>query len=391
MMEPLHLLSASSSPSFGGLERFQMEIARNLALRGHAVEIAAAPGSPFAAAGKVAGLPVHERRFHSYLSPLSAWRLARLMKSREIDVVHYRLSKNIWAMAPAARLAGLKGRVVHTLGMNPGGQLDNPVHRWLRNTLGAFVAPTPETATKAATVWGMEEDEVTVIPNFVTPAPFESVDLDRDAAALRASWGVPVESRLVGTLARLEPAKGIDTFVRAAIAVLQTASQQTAPQPDLRFIAGGPVKKEWESWLDDLKEPVASAGFTDRIIFPGHQDNVPAFMKSLDFFVLPSRKETFGIVLLEAMISGRAVLACGGPGPDYILDGGDAGLLVEPDDHDGMSQAMLTLLGNDEHRDRLALAGQARVRANFTDEVVLPAYEALFDRVRATNTISRKP
>jgi len=380
MMEPLHLLSASSSPSFGGLERFQMEIARSLALRGHTVEIAAAPGSPFAAAGKVADLPVHERRFHSYLSPLSAWRLARLMKSREIDVVHYRLSRNIWAMAPAARLAGLRGRVVHTLGMNPGGRLNNPVHHWLRNTLGAFVAPTPTTAAKAARVWGMGEDEVTVIPNFVTPAPFESADLDRDAASLRASWGVPAESRLVGTLARLEPAKGIDTFVRAAIAVLQADSG-----PDLRFIAGGPVKQEWKSWFGDLKRTVASAGFSDRIIFPGHQDNVPAFMKSLDFFVLPSRKETFGVVLLEAMISGRAVISCGGPGPDYILDGGDAGLLVEPDDHEGMSRAILTLLENDEHRDQLARSGQARVRANFTDEVVLPAYESLFDRVRTTD------
>ena len=132
MMEPFRLLSASSSPSYGGLERFQMEIARNLATRGHEVEIVAAPGSPFAAAGRVAGLPVHERRFHSYINPLSAWRLASLMKSREIEVVHYRLSRNIWTMAPAARLAGLKGRVVHTLGMNPGGRLDNPVHHWLK-------------------------------------------------------------------------------------------------------------------------------------------------------------------------------------------------------------------------------------------------------------------
>ncbi|MFC1530132.1 glycosyltransferase family 4 protein, partial [Gemmatimonadota bacterium] len=302
--------------------------------------------------------------------------------------VHYRLSRNIWAMAPAARLAGLNGRVVHTLGMNPGGRLNNPVHNWLRNTLGAFVAPTPVTAAKAARVWGMGDDEVTVIPNFVTTAPFESADLDRDATALRASWGIPAGSRLVGTLARLEPAKGIDTFVRAAISILQTAAESTsafAPGSDLYFIAGGPVKKDWKPWLNSLRESVASAGYSDRIIFPGHQDNVPAFMKSLDLFVLPSPKETFGIVLLEAMISGRAVIACGGPGPDYILDSGEAGLLVEPDDHDGMSQAILSLLGNDERRDRLAMAGQARVRTNFTDEVVLPAYEELFDRVRTTD------
>ncbi len=378
MMEPIRLLSASSSPSFGGLERFQMEIARNLAARGHVVEIAAAPGSPFAAAGRVAGLPVHESRFHSYLSPLSAWRLARLMTSREIEVVHYRLSRNIWAMAPAARIAGLKGKVVHTLGMNPGGKLDNPVHRWLRNTLGAFVAPTPETAAKAARVWGMEEDEVTIIPNFVTPAPFEAGGLEREAVALRAPWGIPEKAPVVGMVARLEPAKGIDTFVRSAITILQGEQAE-----DAYFVIGGPVTKEWRSWTDDLKESVASAGLADRIVFPGHQENMPAFMKTLDLFVLPSRKETFGIVLLEAMISGKAVVACHGPGPDYILDGGEAGLLIEPDDQEALSRATLALLSDHNRRESLAAAGRARVRKHFTDEVVLPAYEALFDRVRS--------
>ena len=85
----------------------------------------------------------------------------------------------------------------------------------------------------------------------------------------------------------------------------------------------------------------------------------------------------------KSKVSRKTVVACHGPGPDYILDEGKAGLLIKPDDQSGLSQAILTLLDNHDHRNQLAVAGHTRVRTHFTDSVVLPAYEALFDRVRS--------
>lgn len=374
---PFRLLSLSSSRSMGGLERFQLEVARQLSRRGHTVEFVADPGSKLSAAAEDAGITVHEQRFHRYLAPIAILKLARLMKARKADVLHYRLSRNIWTVAPAARLAGLKGRIVHTLGMNPGGRLNNPLHRWLRRTLGAFVAPTPGTATRAAQVWGMNRDEVTVIPNFAAPDLYQEEGLEAEASEIRRLWEIPPDSLVVGTLSRLEPEKGIDTLVETAL--LLCAER---PRKDVFFIVGGPVSTGFEGWLNGLKSSVQDAGMRDRILFPGFQDRIPAFMNVLDLFVLPSHRETFGMVVVEAMLARLPVIAAHGPGPDFILDNGRAGVLVKPGSPDLLARTISELLEDSERREELAERGLARARERFSDSAVLPVYEALFDKLR---------
>lgn len=374
---PFRLLSVNSSLSQGGLERFQLTLACLLAQRGHAVEVVAEPGSWFSSAASEAGLPVHELRFHRYIAPIAVLRLARLFKRRRVDVIHYCLSRNIWTVAPAARLAGMKGRIVHTLEMNPGGQLNNPLHRWLRRSLGAFVTPSPETCRKAASVWGMEPEEVTLIPNLVAAAPFEAEGLDEEAAGMRAGWGISGNALVVGTLARLEPNKGIDLFVEMALQL----SEHEAAVP-LFFVVGGPVSPGSEQWIEELKTAVATAGRQHTILFTGPQEKVPAFMRALDLFVLPSYRETFGNVLVEAMLAARPIVATQGPGPDFILDGGAAGILVPLRDSGQLSQRVQELLTEPQRRAALAAAGRTRALEHFSDAAVLPTYEALFNKLR---------
>ncbi len=376
MPEGFRLLSVSSSPSLGGLERFQLDVARAMAARGHSVEVAADPGSPFEQRAAELGLTLHEVSFRRWLSPLSVLRLVRLFRRVRPDVVHYRYSRDIWTVAPAARVSGLTGRVVHTLGMNPGGRLRNPVHRWLRATLGAFVVPSPRTGERAAEVWGMRDDEVTLIPNWVDEAPFLASGLLTEALRLREEWGVPPGVPLVGMLARLEPAKGVERFIEAALQVVATH-----PEP-VRFVVAGPIMPGRETWLTGLKEQIAEAGASGAFLFPGGQQSVPPFFKALDLFVLPSRGETFGLVLVEAMLAGCPVLAFRGPGPDFILAGGDYGTLLPEGKEGVLAAGLLALLRDPAERSIVGDSGRRHARAHFTEAAVAPRYEALFDRVR---------
>jgi len=341
------------------------------------VEVVAEPGSWFSTAASEAGLPVHELHFHSYIAPIAVLRLARLFNRRRADVIHYCLSRNIWIVAPAARLAGMKGRIVHSLEMNPRGQLNNPLHRWLRRSLGAFVAPSPETCRKAASVWGMEPEEVTLIPNLVAAAPFEAEGLDEEAAGMRAGWGISRSALVVGTLARLEPNKGIDLFVEMA---LQLGTRETAVP--VFFVVGGPVSPGFEQWLEGLKAAVAAAGRQHTVLFTGPQERVPAFMRALDLFVLPSHRETFGNVLVEAMLAARPVVATQGPGPDFILDGGAVGILVPLRDPGQLTLRVEELLAEPQRRAELGAAGRMRALEHFSGAAVLPTYEELFNKLR---------
>ncbi len=360
----------------GGLERFQLEVGRAMAARGHRVEVAASPGSRFAERAAELGLPVHPVCFAAWFSPLSVLRLAALFRRLRPEVVHYRLSRDIWTIAPAARLSSLKGHIVHTLGMNPGGRLRNPVHRWLRRTLGAFVAPSPRTAERATEVWGMAPGEVTLIPNFVTADPFRDEGSLQRARALRRRWGIPDGVALVGMLARLEPAKGLERFVDEALRVLDEH-----PGP-VRFVAAGPVMPGREGWLEGLQERVRAVGRSDVFLFPGEQEDVPAFMRALDLFVLPSRGETFGLVLVEAMLAGCPVIAFTAPGPDFILDGGGYGTLLPEGKAGVLADAVAILLRDPAERSIVGDNGRRHALANFSEEAVAPRYEDLFDRVR---------
>ncbi|GEM_PF-1903514 len=384
MPRPFRLLTINSSPSMGGLERFQLRLAVDLADRGHDVTAVGAPGSRWSRAAAEAGLQVATRRFHAYLSPFAVLRLARIFKRLEPDLIHYRLSRNIWTIAPAARLTGRRGRVVHTLGMNPGGRLRDPVHRWLRNTLGAFVAPTPATAAKAELVWGMREGETVVIPNYAPTAPFADPALDAEAAAWRRSWGVPADTAgvlCIGTLTRLEPAKGTEEFVEAALRIAEREEGR-----EVRFIVGGPPSPGREKWVAELEARSRDSAAAHRIIFTGaiEPQRVPAFLSALDAFVLASHRETFGLVLVEAMLAGCVVIAARGPGSDFILDGGRAGTLVPPRDPGALTEVLLDLLSGREDIWVTGPAGQEDARRRFTDEAVLDRYEHLFRSLLGT-------
>jgi glycosyltransferase involved in cell wall biosynthesis len=365
----------------GGLERFQLVIASAMREMGHHVQIAGEPDSGFTRAAEEAGFKTNHVRFRRYFSLFAILRLARLMRRFRADVLHYRLSKDLWTVAPAARLAGLRGKVVHTLGMNPGGRLDNPVHRWLRSTLGAFVAPTPQTARSAAAVWGMTPDDVTMIPNCVDPAPFEIEGVGSAASDLRKTWGVTSESVVLGMLGRLEPDKGIETFIRMAIEL------QTEPlAEDVRFVVAGPTSPGRQKWLRTMEEMAEKADLSDHVVFPGVQHDVPAFMRAIDIFVLPSHRETFGAVLVEAMMGGRPVISTHGPGPDFILGGGRFGTLFPVKDHMALAGHVRELIHDSGLRTERGAVSRGRALEAFSHKTVMPLYESLFLQLRHTKT-----
>jgi glycosyltransferase involved in cell wall biosynthesis len=110
---------------------------------------------------------------------------------------------------------------------------------------------------------------------------------------------------------------------------------------------------------------------------------VPAFMRALDLFVLPSKGETFGLVLVEAMLAGCPVIAFSAPGPDFILDRGGYGTLLPEGKPGALADAVAALLRDPAERSIVGDSGRRHALAHFSEEAVAPRYEALFDRVRS--------
>lgn len=192
---------------------------------------------------------------------------------------------------------------------------------------------------------GVNPTKVTVIHNGIAMEPFRRAKPQPELTGL----GSP----LIGTALRLSRQKGIDVLVQAAPLIFQRY-----PRTALLVSGEGPLAKQ-------LKDTVVDMGLANRIFFLGFVENLPRFLASLDIFVLPSRTEGLGIILLEALACGVPVVATDVGGIPEIITSGSHGLLVPAQNPAKLAAGIETLWEDQNLRRKLAERGIERIRERF--------------------------
>ena len=198
---------------------------------------------------------------------------------------------------------------------------------------------------------GLPENRVVVTHEGCEPRfrPVRSAAARRDVAA---RYGLP--PRYVLAVGTLEPRKNLTTLLEA-FARLRLDGEVDA---DLRLVLAGA-----RGWLDEpIFATVRSLGLEDAVRFTGFVDDadLPAVYSGAALFVFPSLHEGFGLPLLEAMACGVPVVTSNISSMPEVA--GDAAVLVDPRDTDGLAAAIARLLRDEALRDRLREAGIARAR-----------------------------
>jgi glycosyltransferase involved in cell wall biosynthesis len=150
------------------------------------------------------------------------------------------------------------------------------------------------------------------------------------------------DSREIICVARLESEKkGQDILIRA-LAILKNDGVECS----CKLVGEGKSRK----YLERLVEEYCLG---DNIKFLGNRTDVPELLANAGTFVLPSRYEGFGIVIIEAMGTGIPVIASNIDGPKEIITNGENGLLFESDNEHDLAAKIKTLISDDNLRDRL--------------------------------------
>ena len=150
---------------------------------------------------------------------------------------------------------------------------------------------------------------------------------------------------------RLVPQKGYDVLLKA-MAIIRSAR----PEAKLVVLGEGPLRGELMTMAD-------RSGLSGCVQFMGFQRNPYPFIANSSAFVMASRREGLPTVLIEALACGTPIVSTDCPtGPREILQGGECGLLVAPEDPQGLADAVLRVLSDPRLRQQLIEAGRRRAR-----------------------------
>jgi glycosyltransferase involved in cell wall biosynthesis len=315
------------------------------------------------------GVQVVIAREHSWLRRLVE--LARFLRAARPDVVMPFLSYFITALA--VWLSRVPARVVFNQGTPTTGFLEDPDFSWrqpLRRAL--FAAATRWAYRRAAAIVvtsrGVADDLVDHygVPRSQIRILHNPVDLDAIASAARE----PLDATASGGPVLV--AAGRLASVKDYPLLIEAMSRLAAPRA---WILGeGPER-------DRLQQMVVERGLGDRVRFWGFQANPWRFIARADVFVLTSRYEGFGNVVIEAMACGTPVVATRSPGTAEIVTDGVNGLLV---DHDAgaVAGAISRLLNDRSLRDRVVARASEDVR-HYALPRVAERYDRLFQELVA--------
>jgi glycosyltransferase involved in cell wall biosynthesis len=222
---------------------------------------------------------------------------------------------------------------------------------------------------------GVEESKIYLINNGIDLRPF-----DRAAPTLRKDDQGKAQL-VVGLVGRLSTEKGVDIFLQSAVVVLSAI-----PEAIFLAVGDGPDRPQLELLIDNLN-------LRESVFLLGRRDDMPSVYASLDVMVSASRKEGLPIAILEGMASRRAVIATAVGEVPTIIQHGQTGILVQAEDPDALSAAIIALLNDSASRDRLGAAAKQSVEESFSAERMtanyLRVYEAVTAEDRNSNPDSR--
>ena len=210
---------------------------------------------------------------------------------------------------------------------------------------------------------GLIEDKIKLIYNGIN---FNNNGPGYEPQEIRGKYGIPHNAPVIGTLGRLSAVKGHVFLIRAMPSILKEVKDC------ILVIAGdGPLKA-------DLERLVRELNLTHSVKLIGYVKDAGQFLSMIDLFVLPSLSEGLPISLLEAMASGKPVVASAVGGISEVITTDKEGVLVSPGDPNAIARVVKNFIVNKELMNMLSQGGRKLVQDRFSSSRMTRKYISLY-------------
>ncbi|MBI5022032.1 MAG: glycosyltransferase family 4 protein [Ignavibacteriales bacterium] len=366
MERKLKILHICSSLAWGGAEIAAVKLAHSFKDRGHDIYFAAHPrGRIFAELQTLGIYPIPVRLLRNF-DPYSSLKLRLIINKHAIDLLHVHMSRDLVHAYLATSMMNNRPRIILQKQVSSKVSKKDLFHRLIYSHVDKIFVLSNFLRENILNTCPVYENIVTVIPGGINTTLYR---LDRDDAKnLRAEFGIPANALVIGSVGRIDRAKGFTELVNA-LACLPDSFKET------RLVIVGEATFGEENYNNELHELVNFLGLKERIIFAGYRSDIHNLFSVFDIFALPSYEEAFGYVYIEAMAAGLPVIAADAGGASDIITDGETGFLVTPKNVDSLKDGLIKLLSDHQLRQRFGVNGKKKVYDKFLESDILQKYE----------------
>jgi glycosyltransferase involved in cell wall biosynthesis len=359
----LHLINGEF---YAGAERVQDLLAMRLGDHGFDVEFACLKQGVFAEKRHSKGTTLHSMPMGSRVDVRACYRLARMVKASQFRLIHTHTPRSALLGRLVAQMANVP--MVHHVHSPAESDTENG----LRNARNAMaekfslrgarrLIAVSESLQRHLLKQGYAPDRIRAVPNGVPTSERGRLEY------------APGQDLVLGMLALYRPRKGVEVLLDAMGRLRESGV-------GVRLHAVGPF--ETVEYEQSVKDQALRLGLQDAVHWAGFRSDIAAQFRRMHVFVLPSLfGEGMPMVVLEAMAAGLPIVSTRVEGIPQVVRDGQDGLLVGPDDAEGLAQALLKFATGQVSGKAMGDSGWQRQRHQFSDQSMAAGIAAVYGEV----------
>lgn len=371
-MNEYSIASICPSQAWGGLEMNVFRVTEWMVERGWRIINYVHEDSPLREACDRHNFPVE------FINSTSKWedlrwvgKTADSIKRHNCRIAVLHMNKNFLLSVLAKRKSGNFFKFIYEQHMHIGPDKKDWYHNWLYSHLDLWLATIPLLAQQVRDKTNIPEEKIKIVhrgfelDRFVTNQPSQEES--------RKRLNLPIDATIIGVVGRIDPQKCQHLLIEAAARVHKKGF------PVHVAIIGNNSLNETTDYDKRLRTLTNELGLGAYVHFRDFIPEVEYAMSALDIFAMTTESETYGMVTIEAMASGKPVVGTNAGGTIDLVADSERGYLFEPNNSEQLAEKLLKLLNNPDLIQKMGRTGREYAIANLSNVRQCELLEEVFD------------
>ncbi|MBI4855346.1 MAG: glycosyltransferase [Acetobacterium woodii] len=371
-MEKIKVLLLLYSLEPGGAEKVVLSIAKHIDRNRFSPVVCAFKNGRLHPDFAKLKIPIYVLNKKSGIDISLFWKLRRVLKTENIKIIHsHNFSPNFWGRF-IGYIVGIPILITteHTLATSKT-RLQKTIDHILSKITTKIIAVSNSVCDSHIREEDILPEKFVTIYNGIEPWNDHEEEINKFRSQFLKEFGIVDDSCIITTIGRLEPPKGYENLLKAIPLI-----HRIIPEPLFLIVGDGYLKTKIETLTRNL-------GIRERVVFTGFRSDIRKILGISNLCVIPSLREGFSITLLEAMSTGKPVVATDVGGNSEAISNGETGIIVPPDDPAALANGIIAVLNDKHMAEKMGLKARERFERLFTIQKMIDETEKLFESVKS--------